>query len=106
MNWLVTTLAAVSGTGALSSILAAGHNGQAWQERLVTAGFISVGVVIVASSVLVLWGFAPSFFLRGLITPERVADIETIATKHGVHLAPFYNGEGPIEDVLPSGGKV
>jgi len=57
VNWLVTTLAAVSGTGALSSILAAGHNGQAWQERLVTAGFISVGVVIVASSVLVLWGF-------------------------------------------------
>jgi len=56
VNWLVTTLAAVFGTAALSPISAAGHNGQPWQESLVTAGFISVGVVIVASSVLVLWG--------------------------------------------------
>jgi hydroxylaminobenzene mutase len=36
--------------------LAAGRLGQPWQESLVTAGFMSVGVVIVASSVLVLWG--------------------------------------------------
>jgi hydroxylaminobenzene mutase len=56
VNWLVTTLAAVFGTAALSPISAAGHNGQPWQESLVTAGFMSVGVVIVASSVLVLWG--------------------------------------------------
>src|SRR6266567_5580017 len=56
VNWLVTTLAAVFGTAALSPISAAGHSGQPWQEILVTAGFLSVGVVIVASSVLVLWG--------------------------------------------------
>jgi hydroxylaminobenzene mutase len=56
VNWLVTTLAAVFGTAALSPITAAGHSGQPWQESLVTVGFMSVGIVIVASSVLVLWG--------------------------------------------------
>jgi (hydroxyamino)benzene mutase len=56
VNWLVTTLAAIFGTAALSPITAAGHSGQPWQESLVTAGFLSVGIVIVASSVLVLWG--------------------------------------------------
>ena len=56
VNWLVTTLAAVFGTAALSPISAAGHSGQPWQESLVTVGFMSVGIVIVASSVLVLWG--------------------------------------------------
>src|SRR6202521_956364 len=56
VNWLVTTLAAVFGTAALSPISAAGYTGQPWQESLVMAGFLSVGVVIVVSSVLVLWG--------------------------------------------------
>jgi hydroxylaminobenzene mutase len=56
MNWLITTIAAVFGTAALSPITAAGHSGQPWQEGLVTAGFMSVGIVIVSSSVLVLWG--------------------------------------------------
>ena len=56
VNWLVTTLAAIFGTAALSPLTAAGHNGQPWQESLIKAGFMSVGVVIVASSALVLWG--------------------------------------------------
>ncbi len=56
VNWLVTTLAAIFGTAALSPITAAGHSGQAWQERFVTAGFMSVGIVIVVSSLLILWG--------------------------------------------------
>ena len=56
VNWLVTMLAAVFGTAALSPITAVGHSGQPWQESLVTAGFMSVGIVIVASSVLILWG--------------------------------------------------
>ena len=56
VNWLVTTLAAVFGTAALSPITAVGHSGLPWQESLVTAGFMSVGIVIVASSVLILWG--------------------------------------------------
>jgi hydroxylaminobenzene mutase len=55
-NWLVTALAAAFGTAALSPITGAGHQGQPWQESLVTFGFITVGLAIVAASVLVLWG--------------------------------------------------
>jgi hydroxylaminobenzene mutase len=56
INWLVTTLAAAFGTAALSPITGAGHSGRAWQESLVKIGFITVGLTIVTSSVLVLWG--------------------------------------------------
>lgn len=55
-NWAVTTLAAIFGTAALSPITAAGHSAQPWQESVVSFGFMSVGIVIVASSILVLWG--------------------------------------------------
>ncbi len=55
-NWLVTILAAVFGTAALSPITGAGHRGQAWQEGLVMVGFLTVGITIIASSMLVLWG--------------------------------------------------
>src|ERR1043166_7611612 len=55
-NWAVTTLAAVFGTGAMSPITATGRSGQPWQETLVTVGFMSVGIVIVAASILILWG--------------------------------------------------
>src|SRR6266487_1873120 len=54
-NWGVTTLAAIFGTAALSPITGAGHIGQPWQEHVVTVGFMSVGIAIVASSILVLW---------------------------------------------------
>ena len=56
VNWLTTTLAAVLGTGALSPITAAGHSGYAWQEALITALFLSVGITTVLSAILVLWG--------------------------------------------------
>jgi (hydroxyamino)benzene mutase len=56
MNWAFTTLAAIFGTGALSPITAAGRTGQPWQETLVTAGLMSVGIVIVVSTALILWG--------------------------------------------------
>lgn len=56
-NWIMTTIAAILGTAALSPITGAGHQGLAWQESLVTAGFMSVGVAIVASAGLTLWGF-------------------------------------------------
>ena len=55
VNWLVTTLAAIFGTAALSPITGVGHSGQPWQEIVVTVGFVSVGGVIVACSLLVLW---------------------------------------------------
>ena len=55
-NWAATTLAASFGTAALSPITAAGHSAQPWQEGVVTFGFMSVGIVMVACSILVLWG--------------------------------------------------
>jgi hydroxylaminobenzene mutase len=56
VNWLMTTLAAVFGTGALSPITAPGYKGQPWQESFVTIGFMTVGVAYVLSSLLILWG--------------------------------------------------
>ena len=56
VNWAMTALAAILGTAALSPITAAGHSAQPWQESLVTFGFMSVGIVIIASSILVLFG--------------------------------------------------
>jgi fatty aldehyde-generating acyl-ACP reductase len=44
--------------------------------------------------------FEPFSQGRGFITPERVEEIETIAARHGIHLAPLYNAEGPLEDAL------
>jgi fatty aldehyde-generating acyl-ACP reductase len=41
--------------------------------------------------------FEPFSQGRGSITPERVAEIETISTRHGIYLAPLYNGDGPVE---------
>ena len=55
-NWFMTTTAAVFGTKALSPITGTPHGGQPWQEKLVTAGFMVVGIVIVACAVFVLCG--------------------------------------------------
>ena len=42
--------------------------------------------------------FEPFSHGRGFITPERVEEIEKIAARHGIYLAPLYNAEGPVED--------
>ena len=55
-NWAITALAAIFGTAAMSPIVGAGHTGQPWQESLVTFGFITVGLAMVACSILVLCG--------------------------------------------------
>jgi (hydroxyamino)benzene mutase len=60
VNWLVTSLAAAFGTGALSPITAPGRTALAWQEQAVTIGFISVAIAIVLCSLLVLWGLCVS----------------------------------------------
>ena len=65
-NWLVTTLAAVFGTAALSPITGAGHSGQGWQESMVTLGFLIVGITIVTSSVFLLWGLRSKASPQGL----------------------------------------
>jgi (hydroxyamino)benzene mutase len=56
VNWAAVILAAVFGTAALSPITSAGHSGLPWQETLVTLTLLSVGISIIGSSVLVLWG--------------------------------------------------
>jgi hydroxylaminobenzene mutase len=57
MNWFFVALAAVFGTGALSPITAPGRNALPWQEKLIAAGFMSVGIAIVLCALLLLWGF-------------------------------------------------
>jgi fatty aldehyde-generating acyl-ACP reductase len=47
--------------------------------------------------------FEPFSQGRGFITPERVEEIETIALRHGIYLAPLYNADGPVEDALRCG---
>ncbi|HVJ04200.1 MAG TPA: hypothetical protein VM578_00860 [Candidatus Saccharimonadales bacterium] len=56
-NWVMTTLAAIFGTAALSPITGAGHSGQPWQESFVTIGFMSIGLAMVGTSAIILWGF-------------------------------------------------
>jgi hydroxylaminobenzene mutase len=56
VNWATTALGAAFGVAALSPITGAGHSALPWQEGFVTALFMTVGLAIVASSLLVLWG--------------------------------------------------
>jgi fatty aldehyde-generating acyl-ACP reductase len=44
--------------------------------------------------------FEPFSHGRGFITPERVEEMEAIAARHGIYLAPLYNADGPVEDEL------
>jgi predicted amino acid dehydrogenase len=45
--------------------------------------------------------FEPFSQGRGFITPERVEEIETIAARHGIYLAPLYNANGSVKETLP-----
>jgi fatty aldehyde-generating acyl-ACP reductase len=45
--------------------------------------------------------FEPFSEGRGFITPERVREMETMAARHGIYLAPLYNADGPVEEELP-----
>ncbi len=47
--------------------------------------------------------FEPFSQGRGFITPERVQEMETIAARHGIYLAPLYNADGPLEETAESG---
>jgi predicted amino acid dehydrogenase len=46
--------------------------------------------------------FEPFSQGRGFITRERVEEIESIADLHGIHLAPFFNAEGPLKGMRTS----
>jgi fatty aldehyde-generating acyl-ACP reductase len=41
--------------------------------------------------------FEPFSQGRGLITPQRVGEMEEIAARHGIFLAPFHNANGPLQ---------
>jgi hypothetical protein len=41
--------------------------------------------------------FEPFSQGRGAITPARVEEMEAIAARHGICLAPLYNADGPID---------
>jgi len=60
VNWAITLFAVVFGTTALTPITGAAHAALPWQEAVVTVGYTSVGIIIIASSILVLWGLRPS----------------------------------------------
>lgn len=55
-NLITTTFAAIVGASSLSPITGAGHSASGWQEALVTAGFLSVGIATLVASALILWG--------------------------------------------------
>lgn len=56
-NWFFITLAAMFGTKAMAPIASAGHQGEPWQEMLVTAGLLSVGLAMLVGCGLLVWGF-------------------------------------------------
>jgi len=42
--------------------------------------------------------FEPFSLGRGFITRKRVQEIEAIAARHGIHLAPIFNAQGPLKE--------
>ncbi|MBI3791002.1 MAG: hydrogenase [Gemmatimonadetes bacterium] len=56
VNWAITLLAAVLGTTAMTPLTGQGFGAAPWAEQLVTVGFGSVGVAMVAATVLLLIG--------------------------------------------------
>lgn len=58
------------------------------------------GCLLEAMALALEGRFEPFSQGRGFITPEKVDEIRTIAARHGICLAPLYNGAGPLEDGL------
>jgi len=67
VNWIMTFIAAILGTAALSPVTGAGHTAPPREETLVTVGLLTVGATILSSSILLLWG------LRGRTPSAPVA---------------------------------
>jgi hydroxylaminobenzene mutase len=78
VNWATTALAAALGTFALSPITGAGHHGEPWQESLITASFMSVGIATLASTLLVLWGFR-----KNAVASDRAGQNKTASSAGG-----------------------
>lgn len=56
-NVVVTTLAAILGTTAMTPLTGGQQAADKWKEFLVTAGFVSVGLTMIVGSVIVLQSF-------------------------------------------------
>lgn len=55
-NWAATTLAAAWGTVGMTPIASSGLGASRWQELLVSGGFVSVGIAMLSSAGLILYG--------------------------------------------------
>ena len=73
-HWAITTLAAILGTAAMSSITRM-VNAADVRGRRVFAGFVTVGIATVASSILVLLGLAAN--KTGLTEPVQLGSAVT-----------------------------
>jgi hydroxylaminobenzene mutase len=56
VNWLTTLLAAWLGTSKMTPITGHGFTGQIFDEQLVNAGFISVGITMIFSLAVIIFG--------------------------------------------------
>jgi hydroxylaminobenzene mutase len=56
VNWLTTLLAACLGTSKMTPITGHGFAGQIFNEQLVNAGFISVGIAMIFSVAVIIFG--------------------------------------------------
>ena len=56
VNWLMTQLAALWGTGQMTPIIGAGHAGADWQELVVSAGLLALTLAMLAGAALLLAG--------------------------------------------------
>ena len=58
-NWVFITIAAVFGTSKTTPIAGNGYSGDPWQEHLITAGLITVGITMVLGCAMVVYGLFP-----------------------------------------------
>lgn len=56
VNWLMTQLAALWGTGKMTPIVGAGHEGADWQEIVVSTGLLALTLAMLAGAGLLLAG--------------------------------------------------
>jgi len=65
INWFITLMAAILGTSKMTPITGQGYNGTALQENLVNAGFITVGLTMVFSLIVLIYGLrGKEFFVH------------------------------------------
>jgi (hydroxyamino)benzene mutase len=56
VNWAMTCFAGAAGTNSMTPLAGAGFGAASWKELIVTLGFISVGIAMLAAAILALWG--------------------------------------------------